>query len=388
VKQRDSVQRFARLRTVSANVALVLAAVALVAGLAEAASRLMDGLAPPQPRSWVEHRLRLPPPYQNAPYDVAELVAEGRALKWQTGPDFGWLPEDRAGRYINISQHRRATPGGSDNGARRLWLFGGSTVMGAEVPDGLTLASLVQRFIDSSNLGPMKVENLGATTITTQHQLFRLRNMTPVQAGDVVVFYDGVNDVIQSLYYKNPHGTMVEANRQALSGLPAIQRLLWRTYAKFADQSAFIRRFLNPTKPVDRNLDISNEMIAELEDHYHSIVKNAAEFARARSATFFHFIQPTIYTVGHHTPYERSLLENGWLYPTNLVDAYAVGYPALRRASRRAVEDGIASTDLSGALEQREREIFLDFCHVNEHGNELIARAIFNALQASAGRHG
>src|SRR5262245_24486126 len=188
------------------NALLVLASVTATLVALEAATRVLDFFSPPLARSWFEFRLRRPPPYRDVPYDVAELLAEARSIAWRTDPDFGWLPEDRTGRYLNIHDHRRVTVGGT--AGRSIWMFGGSTVMSVEVPDAYTPASVVQRLANEASR-PVKVENLGATTVSIRHQLFRLRTMTPVAAGDIVVFYDGANDIVQSLYYENPTGNMV-----------------------------------------------------------------------------------------------------------------------------------------------------------------------------------
>ena len=44
---------------------------------------------------------------------------------------------------------------------------------------------------------------------------------------------------------------------------------------------------------------------------------------------------------------------------------------------------GVTSIDLSGAFDARRQEIFLDYCHVTEPGNEIIGRAIYATLRES-----
>jgi len=360
------------------NFSVSFAAIIITIGLIEIGTLALNIISPSPAKTWDEHRLRLPPPYQNAPYAISEIIAEAKQITWQTGEGFGWLPDDRAGLYINISQHQRLTSDKPKNGGRRVWMFGGSTMMGAEVPDKLTIPSFLQRKVTASGSEPSPlVYNLGATTITANHQLFRLTHMSDVQPNDVVVFYDGVNDIIQSLYYQNPQGTMVEANRQAIANLPPKQRLAWWIYTTFGRWSPFVNRFVNPTSPTYIHVQIAETALAQLEDNYLNVMKSASAFAKSRGATFFHFLQPNIYTVHDHSSYEKSLIQNGWLYPTNLRDVYAVGYPALRRASQRAIAIGINAIDLSEVFDKRHGDIFLDFCHVNEQGNELAADGIY-----------
>jgi hypothetical protein len=360
------------------NGGIAVASVLLTIMALEGLARAIDFVAPAPARSWFEFRSRLPPPYRNVPYDVQELIREDLAIKWRTSPDFGWLPEDRVGRYVNITDHRRVTVGGADG--PRIWIFGGSTVMGAEVPDAYTLPSVVQRAANDDGWR-VRTENVGATTITIEHQLFRLRNMTPVSKGDIVVFYDGVNDVIQSLYYQNPTGNMVDENRKALDRLSFGQRIAFAINAKLGPYSALVRRFIDPTAPERREISLSPDLIGSLERNYYDAIIAASETAKARGAIFFHFLQPTIYTLEHPSAYEKSLIENEWLYPSNLGEVYAAGYPALRRAAVRAAEAGVISVDLSSALDRRSREIFLDYCHVTEPGNSILGDAIYRVLR-------
>ena len=355
------------------NAAVALASIALVMATLEGGTRILDAVSPMPARSWTEYRLRIPPPYQGAAYEVPELIEEAKAVTWRTGPDFGWLPEDRSGRYINIEGGRRKTTGSGAEHPHHIWMFGGSTMMGAEVPDDMTIPSALQRHVDEGN-GGFTVENLGSTTITSMHQLFKLRTMTPVKAGDVVVFYDGVNDVIQSLYYQAPGGTMAAADRRTIDNIPRPVR--W-VYSALDGRSSFVHRFLSPISPAAVTMQVTDEEIVALEESYLSTIREADAFTRARGATFLHFLQPNLYTVSRPSPYEQSVLENGWLYPIGLKQVYAVGYPALRRAMHRAAAAGIRSVDISDAFDRRTREIFLDFCHVTEQGNELAAAAIF-----------
>lgn len=370
-----------RLRTILSNVFLIAASALVTIGAVEGGTRLLDHIIPAQARSWEEFHLRKPPPYQGAPYDVEWLVNEGKSVKSRASPDFGWLPEDHSGVYINIWNHERRTFPRVESPSRRAWIFGGSTVIGAQVPDALTIPSFLQR-----GLPDTEVHNLGATTVSAKHQLYKLENMTAAAAGDIVVFYDGANDVIQSLYYQNPLGTMIDENHKAIESLSAHEKAIWYLYHNLKDYSAFARRFLNPVKPVYYQVSITDSMLEQLEEHYLSILKRADAFARARSMTFFHFLQPTLYTVSRHTEYETALAANGWLYPQNLREVYAAGYPALRRASQRANALGINSADLSSALDGRQREVFLDYCHITEHGNELVANAMLAQIKSLISR--
>jgi len=234
------------------NLGLLLASVILALGLAEGGCRIYAAFAPPTPTTHYQFRLSRPPPYQNAEYFSRAFLNESFAQPggWKTDPSFGWMPHDYHGQYFNVSAGKRRTTDGPDpaKAKGRLLVFGGSTVYCSEVPDSLTLCSCLQRLLNEQGQGHYQVENLGATTVTIKQQLARLK-LEMIEPGDIVVFYDGVNDVIQSIFYNNPEGTIIDESRKQLEGLSAFHRFLFKVHRRLAPYSAFVAVLLNPVKP-------------------------------------------------------------------------------------------------------------------------------------------
>ena len=85
-------------------------------------------------------------------------------------------------------------------------MFGGSTVYNSEVPDSLTIASQIAAI--GANQALFEVVNMGATSIHSAQQFARLKSEIELEKGDIVVFYDGVNDVLQRIVYENREGYM------------------------------------------------------------------------------------------------------------------------------------------------------------------------------------
>jgi hypothetical protein len=113
-------------------------------------------------------------------------------------------------------------------------------------------------------------------------------------------------------------------------------------------------------------------------------VKNileASNYAKKKGARFFHFLQPSLYSVSSLSAWEHQLISNGWLYPIELKSVYAAGYPVLREAGKELRSRGVQSFDISEAIDGRETDIFFDYVHVNEVGNKLIAQAILKNIK-------
>ena len=347
--------------------------------VAEFATRLFDLISPPMPRTWREISLSSPPPppYRDADYDVTQLSFERNNVTWKADDKYGYRAADINGSYINIVDGVRVTTGSPSNPKHRVWVFGGSTIMCQEVPDRYTVPSQIQRLLNEKSPETYQVINLGATSLTTKHQLWRLLNDAHgLGNGDIVIFYDGVNDIIQSLYYKNPTGTMISANRQQIEGGGLSRKAIFFLYGKLGDHSAFVRRFLYPFNPDVRKVEFPKELVEQMKRSYISNISEASVYAKKKGAVFYHFIQPSLYSVNAPTEWEKSLLLNGLLYPLELREVYAVGYPALKDANNELQIRGISSVDVTGVFNVKSSDIFLDGFHVNESGNSIISKAI------------
>jgi len=365
------------------NLGLFLASVILALGLAEGGCRIYAALVPPTPTTHYQFRLSRPLPYRNADYFSRGFIQESFAQPggWKTDRSFGWMPNDFHGQYFNVSGGKRKTtdgPGPSETQGRIL-IFGGSTVHCSEVPDSLTLSSCLQRVLNGKGHGQIKAENLGATTVTIKQQLARLK-MEPIAPGDVVVFYDGVNDVIQSIFYNNPEGTIIDESRKQLEGLSRFNRFLFKVHRRLAPYSAFVAVLLNPVKPSGQGREIDPATVGVAARQYQQSIVQAAEHCRSKGAKFVHFLQPCLLATPAKSDYEKRLLENGWLTAPGLARAFEVGYAAFRRACSETAEAGVPHFDLSGCLDSRTEEVYLDYAHVNHVANEMIARAIHSHL--------
>ena len=157
-----------------------------------------------------EFRLQRPEPYVNANYFSKDFINETftQPGKWLLDKEFGGVkPSDYKGKWINVKNNRRVTINEPKNYVSTIYIFGGSTVYNGEVPDNLTIAS--QLASSSANDNLYKVVNMGATSIHSAQQFGRLKSEINLNEGDLVIFYDGVNDVLQRIIYQNRDGYMI-----------------------------------------------------------------------------------------------------------------------------------------------------------------------------------
>src|SRR5262249_17267421 len=155
-----------------------------------------------------------------------EFLGESmRCLRLSNPPGTRYLvPGDFRGRFINVADGRRRTTGQPATWDRCVLLFGGSTLFNREVPDDHTVASCLPPGRNRRPGRPSRGETPGPPAMMARQQAERLEQ-TPLEPGDVVLFYDGANDVFFPVYNGNPQGHRLgdrsDGGVRKLSGLQA-----------------------------------------------------------------------------------------------------------------------------------------------------------------------
>jgi hypothetical protein len=99
-------------------------------------------------------------------------------------------------RHVNLGpEGYRVTPGRDTEGARPVFLFGGSTMWGYNLPDDETIAAHLQRRLDAGDGAAWRVRNYG---VCASYSKFERQLFESLLAGGArpaaVVFIDGLNE--------------------------------------------------------------------------------------------------------------------------------------------------------------------------------------------------
>jgi lysophospholipase L1-like esterase len=348
----------------------------------EFGTRTYHKLSPPS-RNTYEVWKGLPPPYRDAPFFSQDFVNEFnyQRSRWVFSENTELsLPLDYAGHYFNIADGCRVTSFQPREHTNTVYVFGGSTIYCGEVPDEHTIPSQLQLLLNEYFGNQYLVRNYSTGGATTAAQLKRLQKIT-LNPGDIVIFYDSFNDILHSSL--PVHLSLAEKIRQQINKRMPFSQSVCLSLAK---HSAFIRTFLNPLnkryKPdhLDHELEMS-QFLNSLNERYTNSILQANQYCQQHGAKFFHFLQPSLFTVKNRSNYEKELLQNcDGLCET----AFQKGYLLLQDAN---FEFGkfIQSYDLTEILNDRRspgEEYFFDMVHVNHKANRIIAENIFDRIQA------
>jgi hypothetical protein len=210
--------------------------------------------------------------------------------------------------------------------------------------------------------------------------LERLRNIK-IKKGDIVIFYDGVNDIFQSIYFNNPECWIVGDNRERLIKSDYFERFFVVKNKLISSSNTFnylkklaIKKNLPEHFEDENNI---NKLLEVMDKNYYSEHIEASSYSRSAGADFFHFLQPALFSKKGFSEYEESLIDNEYIVYPGVEMAMKAGYSMLRNTIKRLNEYGISAYDISDTFDNFNKDIYLDSCHLNHEGNELVAENIF-----------
>jgi hypothetical protein len=320
-------------------------------------------------------RATQPPPYRDAPFFSAEFIDESfrQPGGWRPLPGTNAiLPNDFKGEYFTVENGIRRTTDVPPGATVAIYLFGGSTLYNSEVPDDHTVASYLQRQLGEGGFGRYRVVNFGVTSVSTRQQVERL-GATTIASGDIVVFYDGVNDVLQGVLYGNAGDTIYGNDRSRSFGQRALYRLSKRSVAA---------RYLLARANANYRITNLDARVAWTAERFRANLDEAEQLVRAKGASFSHFLQPTLYSLARRGDYENELLTFGFV-PVQAEEAFAAAYPSLEQIVAARAHHGSADFDLTAVFDGLAEPVYLDGWHINHRGNELVAVHMLNGLIAA-----
>jgi len=280
-----------------------------------------------------------------------------------------------------------------------LFLFGGSTMWGTGSRDAHTIPAILARELALAGK-PVEVTNFGeAGYVSTQELIAWMLELRAGNVPDIVVFYDGVNDVFTAFQEPVAGVTHNERNRVKEFNLthPDQQDRLRRTaWAAWVGDLATVRF----AAKLSGNKELSFDRLAgrapslrlassppealpgEVAKVYRGNMEMAATLAARHGVQCLFYLQPTIYQKPVRTGSELKRFQHGMRRRAGLDGLVEASYAAIRSELAQSPVAG-QFRDVSGVFAQESAPIFIDMCHVVEPGNARIAGAMLPDLVAA-----
>jgi len=294
------------------------------------------------------------------------------------------------GRYINIDERglRRTVPecSGDDGEGLEIFFFGGSAAWGTGARDEATIPSWLARKLCDHGVA-VRVTNYGESGYTSTQELVQLGlELQHGRMPDIVVFYDGVNDVYSS--WQNgiaglPQNVVNRRTTYAVFEQPVlanVTRLVSMTQTGKVAKT-IVKRLLErrhrPEATAAEEAEEPREMQpgrvqAGLDEQTVAILRKNIEIVRALERGFsfrtFFYWQPAVYNKNTLSADEREKIAKNADY----------GQMYLRVTEMIRLEPEIR--DVSGLFDGIDETVFIDEFHISEDGNERVAQVIFEDL--------
>ena len=258
----------------------------------------------------------------------------------------------------NVKNGRRFTTDSPQKSNSNLFCLGNSTTFCEEVPDRLTYPSFLQRKINLHELS-IKVINSGAAPATLFDAVgsFSSSGANELSSKDIVVILFGVNECG---WISQSSGARATSEIWLwLRGLGAL--------ANFGFQlPTWLYLKLSPLSFRKFSRSAAKETIR--------ILTNAYENYSSQGVEIIAVLQPNIYTLQTKSAYEIKLASRfSQDMKTLVLDAYKQFEFWIK-----TVRFGVSATHI---FDKSKDSVFLDWCHVNARGNEIIAKFIFDELE-------
>jgi hypothetical protein len=292
---------------------------------------------------------------------------EKKQLRTRYVPYTAWSRKPFSGEVININREGdRSHPLATDHPIKHIRFFGGSTMWGSGVDDHNTIPA------HFNDLHPeYRAYNHGEAGFVSRQGLARLVNLVNAKAPmDVVVFYDGCNDSL-SLCREDVE---IHGHREQAKITKKLERH-WETADDLVGSIGTVIQKITKTGDRPPSQCKADSTYANL---VASTLVNNWKIAKAVAALGgieFHAILQPVAPIGQ--PDIEYLNARGSRTDFHLV------YPVVLEIKEREHLDWIH--DFTDAFDVDEY-IYIDSCHVNGRGNQIIAQKISELLHLQPSR--
>ena len=266
--------------------------------------------------------------------------------------------KDFDGLYIKIKNGRRVTLNSTESRLNRVFVFGGSTIFCAEVPDSMTIPSELQKMVLDAGF-TVDVFNFGIPGIRIKNQLETLKTIDDLGSNDIVLFYDGVND-LNTVFRKG-----LESKSTILAGEQVTK------FVGFFDTKSLLAKTLISGFLDSRGVDkmfLSTKAEKQVADIWLSYDLVARDYAKSKGAVFIHILQPNWVTFKGGADATKD--NKRWSDMKILQNYFEKSATPVNKIE-----------NFSKVLDDLDTTPFIDWAHLDEIGNKKIAEEMFAVLK-------
>ncbi|MEW5894937.1 MAG: hypothetical protein AB1650_04155 [Candidatus Omnitrophota bacterium] len=262
----------------------------------------------------------------------------------------------------------------------RVIVLGGSTVFigNPEIP------RLIQYQYEKKGCQTVKVYNFGVISSVSSMELARLVFEALDYNPDMVIFYNGFNDMDHPfaadprpgypynyfIYESNP---ILDNDVKKYPGIPLA--MYSSNILRYFFPDYFLKSFYNLDDLRTRAGYLSQNWKEKIAEIYVTNLIKSQKISRAFGAEFIAFFQPSLYVKKIVTEKEQSFID-----PAKMAGVNMIRSEILKRAETARREEGLNFIDLSGVFNEIPDTVYEDRVHILQQYQPLIAATIFEHL--------
>lgn len=304
---------------------------------------------------------------QSAHYRYSEKETLPYTL-WKRGPF--------TSTYVNIDSFSlRVTPKSPLPSAKKVFVFGGSTVWGTGSPDSLTVPALLQTKLGKN----YDVHNYGeAAYVHAQEQQLLLAELCSGKTPDIVIFLDGANDTYAGVYSpgipRHPHqlGSPITSFIRSIPGMTNYAGIVEWSERKLRGDMRETEVFDSRCRP-----HIESRAVKTVNSYLH-MAKQTSAIGDDYGFDSYFFWQPTLLASTRNLlPYEDLLCKK---YSPTMAEVFRKTDSIARRLFAESELENVFY--IGSAFDSLVKPIYIDWCHVGPQGNDALANNIANKILA------
>jgi hypothetical protein len=252
---------------------------------------------------------------------------------------------------LNVKDGLRLTTNIPEKVTNKVLVFGGSTVFCSEVPDKYTVASFLQRSLNSVTSN-FRVINHGQRGATTLNRIRLLQTLSDLEKSDIAIFLFGDNDC----------GTYLDQKRHPLTRVIV---LLERISNYGIEIFKWINGELSPVLWRRRAKASALKLVEQF--------KIANDFCQRSDINLVFVLQPNLFTLKGNFDYTNGLKR---VSSSEIKVSVGAAYPVFESWISKN-NHAVSAAHIFDDIGER---VYLDWAHLNARGNEYLARFIFDQL--------
>ena len=280
---------------------------------------------------------------------------------------------------LNENGYRGTTPSQpKPKNEYRIVMLGGSTVWNGFPP----ITELLEKELQQAGYGHAKVYNYGVVSSVSGQELVRLTTEVIETEPDLVIFYNGSNDLFQHYIYDPrpgyPMNYLVEERNPIKAGslddYPLFTLMAYGSATlRFIMPDYFASKFAGHEHIRDEIGFKTEEWRQKIIDSYIGNLKKASMVAHGAGADFIGIAQPNVYYKEHLHEKESTLVD-----PNMIHDAQDL---------QRKLQIAIANLpktriiDMTNFFTDTTEHVYTDYVHITQDAKQLIAKEIMTYIQ-------